>query len=238
MVRRRPLLDEVLRRFPDLLDAEKAIRSGRVTVAGSVRTNPASQVSPSDPIRVAPERTSRGRAKLQAALDAFDVQVAGRVALDLGASTGGFSSVLLDAGATRVYAVDVGFGQLLGSLRMDSRVVNLERTNLAELSTDLVPEGVGVVTADLSYVALAQALPQVPAELLPPDAGLIVLVKAMFELHLSTPPTEPEELASAVQQAEEGARAAGWEVCDVIESPVTGAHGAVEFLLFARRARQ
>src|SRR5207248_8695281 len=102
----------------------------------------------------------RGETKLRAALAAFDVSVAGRVALDVGAAAGGFTRALLAAGARRVYAVDAGYGQLLGSLRQDPRVVNLEATNLGELSVDLIPDQVELVTLDLSYLALAAAVPQ------------------------------------------------------------------------------
>jgi 23S rRNA (cytidine1920-2'-O)/16S rRNA (cytidine1409-2'-O)-methyltransferase len=102
----------------------------------------------------------RREVKLQAALDTFQLSVSGRVALDMGASTGGFTRVLLTAGAPRCYAVDVGHGQLLGSLRCDSRVVNLESTNLGDLDRRLVPEIIDVITMDLSYLSLASAVPQ------------------------------------------------------------------------------
>src|SRR5579885_3286776 len=119
-------------------------------------------------------RELRGTIKLRAALAAFAVEVAGRVALDVGASTGGFTVALLEAGAARVYAVDAGFGQLLGRLRQDARVVNLERTNLAALE---LPEPIDLVTVDLSYLSIALAAPQLPRA---PE--LIALVKPMFEL--------------------------------------------------------
>jgi 23S rRNA (cytidine1920-2'-O)/16S rRNA (cytidine1409-2'-O)-methyltransferase len=104
-----------------------------------------------------------GEAKLRAALAAFAPAVQGRIALDVGAAAGGFTRVLLEAGARRVYAVDAGFGQLLGSLRQDPRVVNLERTNLGVLDAALVPDPIELVTIDVSYISLASAVPSSPA---------------------------------------------------------------------------
>jgi 23S rRNA (cytidine1920-2'-O)/16S rRNA (cytidine1409-2'-O)-methyltransferase len=178
----------------------------------------------------------RGEAKLRAALDVFDVEVAGRIALDLGAAAGGFTRVLLDAGAARVYAVDAGYGQLRGSLRQDPRVVVLERVNLGELDPRHVPEHVEVVTIDLSYLAVAAAAPQLERVRITPGADLVALVKPMFELGLGSPPTAAAELARALELASAGLEASGWRVLGSIESTVAGARGARELLLHARRA--
>src|SRR5262249_56471618 len=137
-------------------------------------------------IVVVPPRVLRGEVKLQAALDNFQVPVAGRVALDVGASTG--TRVLLRAGATRGYAVDAGHGQLLGSLRCDSRVVNLESTNLGDLNQRLVPELIDVITMDLPYLSVASAVPQLDRIAIAGDADLVALVKPMFELALPALP--------------------------------------------------
>jgi 23S rRNA (cytidine1920-2'-O)/16S rRNA (cytidine1409-2'-O)-methyltransferase len=133
--RLRALIDVVTAARPEV-DAEDAIKAGRVVVEGRTLTNPASLVRRDAAITIRRESDDalRGEAKLAAALRTFAVSVEGRVALDLGAAAGGFTRVLLRAGASRVYAVDVGFGQLLGSLRQHPAVVNLERTNLADLS--------------------------------------------------------------------------------------------------------
>jgi 23S rRNA (cytidine1920-2'-O)/16S rRNA (cytidine1409-2'-O)-methyltransferase len=174
----------------------------------------------------------QGREKLSFALDRFAVGVRGRVAFDCGASTGGFTQALLDAGAARVFAVDAGFGQLLGSLRQDERVVNMERTNLAEARTD-VP--VDVVTLDLSYLSLTDALPQLAIDLAT-DADLLGLVKPMFELHLGQLPDDQEAgLTEAIALASTGASAAGWEVLASDRSAVLGRTGAVEGWIHARR---
>jgi 23S rRNA (cytidine1920-2'-O)/16S rRNA (cytidine1409-2'-O)-methyltransferase len=131
--------------------------------------------------------------------------------------------------------VDVGYGQLLGSLRRDPRVVVLERTNLVRLDTTLVPDPLGVVTLDLSYLALARAVPQLETVVIEPRADLIALVKPMFELGLSDPPVEPELHLLAVERATHGLEAESWEVVGSMESPLAGAGGAVEFFLHARR---
>lgn len=175
----------------------------------------------------------RGEAKLEAALAAFAVAVRGRVALDAGASAGGFTRTLLRHGACRVYAVDAGHGQLLGSLRQDMRVVNLEATNIGSLTRELVPETVELVTLDLSYLALGDAVPQL--DRIDVAGDLIALVKPQFELHLARPPTERLLLRRALESATFGIGEAGWHVASAIQSPVRGAHGAVEFFVFATR---
>jgi 23S rRNA (cytidine1920-2'-O)/16S rRNA (cytidine1409-2'-O)-methyltransferase len=177
-----------------------------------------------------------GEAKLRAALAAFTPVIEGRVALDVGAAAGGFTRVLLEAGARRVYAVDVGFGQLLGSLRQDPRVVNLERTNLGELDTERVPGPIDVVTIDVSYVSLASALPQLSRLSFAAEAELVALVKPMFELALAEAPVDDASLAEALCRASAGIEAAGWQVVASIPSPVLGHHGAKELLVHARRS--
>jgi 23S rRNA (cytidine1920-2'-O)/16S rRNA (cytidine1409-2'-O)-methyltransferase len=187
-------------------------------------------------VRLARPPGLRGAGKLEAALDHFALSPRGRVALDLGACTGGFTTVLLERGAAVVYAVDAGHGQLLGSLRQDPRVRNLERTNLGDLDTELVPEPVEVVTMDLSYLAAAEAVGQVEAVTVAAGADLVILVKPMYELGLAALPTRPDQLAEAVERASAGVGRWGWEPSGVIESPVRGGRGAVEFLLHARRS--
>ena len=129
--------------------------------------------------------------------------------LDLGAAAGGFTRVLLDAGAARVYAVDAGFGQLLGSLRQDPRVLNLEATNVSKLDTRLVPDLIEVVTIDVSYLALAAAVTQLDRIEVADDADLIGLVKPMFELRLPTAPTDPRTVDEATERAAVGIAHAG-----------------------------
>ncbi len=182
-----------------------------------------------------PRGPLRGEAKLQAALEHFGADIAGRIALDVGAAAGGFTTVLLRAGAARVYAVDAGHGQLLGSLRQDPRVVNLEATNVSLVDTLLVPDEIDVVTIDVSYLSLSRAAAQLDRVRFARDADLIGLVKPMFELRRATAPADDASLDEAVQRAVAGVSAAGWTVAGTIPSPVTGARGAPEWLLHARR---
>ena len=191
------------------------------------------QKPPEVPLTHAP---LRGEAKLHAALAGFDVRVAGRVCLDVGAAAGGFSRVLLEAGATRVYAVDAGFGQLLGSLRQDPRVVNLEATNVSALDARLIPDTIQLVTIDVSYLSLAAAVAQLDRIDIAGDAELIGLVKPMFELRLATAPSDLVTVDAATERAAAGIAAAGWRVIGAMASPVLGGRGAVEALIHARRS--
>lgn len=223
----------MIERYPELGDPEAEIRAGHVWVDGFPVRNPESRVSTRASIVWQPPQALRGEAKLRAALAAFAPAIEDRVALDVGAAAGGFTRVLLEAGARRVYAVDAGHGQLIGSLRQDPRVVNLERTNLGELDPVRIPERIDVVTIDVSYVSLARALPQLERVSFAHDAELVALVKPMYELGLATLPPE-EQLPDALARATAGAERAGWTVLGTVRSPVVGARGAIEFLLHAR----
>jgi 23S rRNA (cytidine1920-2'-O)/16S rRNA (cytidine1409-2'-O)-methyltransferase len=232
---RETLLAHLARSHPELDDPAALVREGRVLVDGFPVRNERSLVRREASVVVVEPHSLRGEAKLRAALDAFTVEVAGRVALDVGAAAGGFTRVLLDAGARRVYAVDAGHGQLVGSLRQDDRVVNLEATNLGELDRTLVPEPIELVTIDVSYLSLTAAVPQVERVELARGAELVALVKPMFELALGRPPDDEPTLESALEHARAGISAAGWSVLGSIRSPVLGAGGSTEFLVHARR---
>jgi 23S rRNA (cytidine1920-2'-O)/16S rRNA (cytidine1409-2'-O)-methyltransferase len=231
----RRLRDELVRTHPSITDPDAAIARGAVVVDGRVVTNAASLVRAGAAITLRRDQPLRGEAKLKAALDAFHVAVSGRIALDAGAAAGGFTRVLLNAGARRVYAVDAGHGQLLGSLRQAPSVVNLERVNLAELNREIVPDTIDVVTIDLSYLCLADAVPQLDTVQLAANADAVALVKPQFELGLAAPPDDEALLRAAVEHACDGFARAGWTVEAVIESPVLGGRGAREFLLHASR---
>jgi 23S rRNA (cytidine1920-2'-O)/16S rRNA (cytidine1409-2'-O)-methyltransferase len=229
----RKLTAELARTHPYIDNPEQTIAAGHVLVDGWPVTNPASLVPAGAKITVRRRDPLRGEAKLRAALEAFSVPVEGRVALDLGAAAGGFTRVLLEAGAARVYAVDVGYGQLLGSLRQDTRVVNLERTNIAALDTTLVPEPIDLVTIDLSYLSIASAARQLDDVRIVAGAELIGLVKPAFELGLAAPPVDAPTLEAALSHARRGLEAAGWRVTGAMRSPVLGGRGAIEFLIHA-----
>jgi len=220
---------------PDLADLEATLAEGRVVVDGRIVTNPNALVRSDASVRILPARPLRGEDKLRVALDAFGVTVTGRVALDLGAAAGGFTTVLLERGARRVYAVDAGHGQLRGALRAHSRVVNLERTNLGALAPELVPCSVELVTIDLSYLSVADAVPQLEHLTFVDDADLISLVKPMFELRLAGLRHDDRTLRKALEHAIRGIERGRWNVQGRIASPIRGSRGAREWLVHARR---
>jgi 23S rRNA (cytidine1920-2'-O)/16S rRNA (cytidine1409-2'-O)-methyltransferase len=233
--RLRKLVDVLVQTHPTLEDPVEAIRTGIVIVDGIVNTNPDSLVRKAARVRLAQPARLRGEIKLEAALAAFHVRLAGRVALDVGAAAGGFTRALLAAGAAHVFAVDAGHGQLLGSLRQDRRVTNLERTNLGELDRVLVPRPVDVVTLDLSYLSLRLAVPQLERIDVARDADAIALVKPQFELGVEMPPVSAASRQQAVAMARRAFVSGGWTVAAEIESPVHGNRGAIEHFLHARR---
>ncbi len=193
-------------------------------------------VEPGETISVdAPEPyVSRGGHKLVAALDAFGIDPAGLTALDVGASTGGFTDVLLQRSARRVYALDVGRGQLAEPLRRDPRVVSMERTNARTLTDATLPEPIDLATIDVSFISLAKVLGPV-ASTLRPGAGIVALVKPQFEAGrggtdhgvVRDPTVHRDVLERVVAQA----RSAGLGTRDVIASPILGPQGNREFLI-------
>jgi 23S rRNA (cytidine1920-2'-O)/16S rRNA (cytidine1409-2'-O)-methyltransferase len=183
---------------------------------------------------------SRGGLKLQHALDAFAVSPKGLVCLDIGASTGGFTDVLLHAGAVRVHAVDVGHGQLAWKLRADSRVVVHEKTNARYLEPGLIGEQVGALVCDASFIGLRTLLPA-PLALCAPGAWAVALIKPQFE-------AGPDQVGSKGVVRDPEVHAAvctavadwwgalpGWQVLGLAESPITGPEGNKEFLIASRR---
>jgi 23S rRNA (cytidine1920-2'-O)/16S rRNA (cytidine1409-2'-O)-methyltransferase len=214
---------------------QKVIASGRVLVNGRVISNPAARVRVDSALRILPEQRLRGDLKLTAALDQFAVPITTRVALDVGASAGGFTTALLALGARRVYAVDVGVGQLVGRLRVDPRVVNLEGHNLARLSPVVVPETIEVITMDLSYLALADSVPQLEAIDISRDADLVALVKPTFELKHGALASSAKKVAEAVKRAAAAIDSNGWDVQRRYPAPRTGRKRAPEVFIHAHR---
>lgn len=223
-------------------EARELVRAGLVTVGGASASNPATLVAGDEPVGLAtPERpyASRAGGKLDAALARFGIDVAGLDCLDAGASTGGFTDRLLRAGARRVAAVDVGYGQLAWRLRTDPRVTVLERTNVRDLTAELVGFRPKLVTVDLSFMSVRTALPAL-LEISAPDARLVVLVKPQFEVGrrvvgkggVVRDPGEWRrvlaEVAGVAERLEAPAAAA-------MASPLPGPAGNVEFLLALRR---
>ena len=183
---------------------------------------------------------SRGGLKLAHGLDHFGIDPKGAVAVDVGASTGGFTDVLLQRGVARVYAVDVGHGQLDWRLRKDPRVVVLERTNARYLDRDLIPEPVDLVVGDASFISLEVVLPAALG-LTGPSAWLLALIKPQFEVGkgrvgkggVVRDPALHAEVCAGIERWL--AEAQGWRVLGVTESPITGPKGNREFLIAARR---
>jgi 23S rRNA (cytidine1920-2'-O)/16S rRNA (cytidine1409-2'-O)-methyltransferase len=231
----RTLRQELERLRPDLDDLDGAIAEGHVLVNGVPSTNPKTQVAANTSIVVREPKVFRGLTKLRGALEAFDVDARGRVALDAGASAGGFVQAWLEAGARMVYAVEVGYGQLLGSLRQDERVVNLERTNIGELDGAKVPDAIELISLDLGFLALATGVPQLNRLDIATGADLVALVKPTAELGLPSPPADEASIREAVKRAGEAVSEAGWELRGAVESPIRGSRGAVEWLLHGRR---
>ncbi len=215
--------------------AQALILSGKVTVDAQSATRPAQAVGADANVAVrdtGPAYVSRGALKLQAALDMWDIDPSGKIAVDIGASTGGFTDLLLQRGAQRVYAVDVGYGQLHYKLRNDPRVVVMERTNaryLAELA-----EQPDLAVVDVSFISLRLVLPPVFA-LLKHDAPVIALVKPQFEAGRAQVGKGGVVRSNAVRlevlrQLQEWSASQPWQLEDTLQSPITGPAGNVEFL--------
>lgn len=231
MARARSLLDRVAALGVD--DPGECITSGNVEVDGIIVTNPRSSVQSQASVRLRRDAELRGTVKLNFALDAFQIDPAGKIALDVGASTGGFTRTLLQRGAVKVYACDVGHGQLLGSLRQDDRVVNLEGTNVSDLTRDLVPEVLGLISVDVSYLSLRAVSRYVTALRLAPGCVFVGLVKPMFELKLPTAPFTEAAVRAGIDSATLALEENGWEPKEGVISPIPGGGGAREGFVFA-----
>ena len=221
--------------------ATELVAAGRVSVSGRPAAKAATQVATADPVVVAdadagPDYVSRGGHKLAGALDAFtDVVVEGRRCLDAGASTGGFTDVLLRRGAAHVVAVDVGYGQLAWSIRQDDRVTVLDRTNVRELRPEQVAPAPELVVADLSFISLRLVLPALKA-CAAPGADLLLMVKPQFEvgrerLGSGGVVREPANRAEAVVAVGAAAAELGLTPVGVVASPLPGPSGNVEYFV-------
>ena len=221
--------------------ARTAIEAGRVKADGRVVAKPSEQIAEEAEIEAEPAHrwVGRGALKLDHALTVWPVAVEGRVVLDVGASTGGFTEVCLDRGAAKVFAVDVGFGQMHDRVAADPRVVNLERTDARDLTRDLIPEAPSVIVCDASFISLSKVLPAA-LDLAAPGADLVTLVKPQFEADgpgagKKGVGKDPAAHAAAVERVRDWLEALGWAVQATTESPITGGDGNVEFLLWANQ---
>jgi 23S rRNA (cytidine1920-2'-O)/16S rRNA (cytidine1409-2'-O)-methyltransferase len=220
-------------------EAQALIHAGAVELEGSRQLKPGQLVATDASVTVVEKRrwASRGGAKLEHALDAFGIDPGGLACLDAGASTGGFTDVLLSRGARIVYAVDVGRAQLIDRLRRDPRVVSMERTNLRALRE--LPEPIQLATLDLSFIGLGLVLPAV-RNLLADDGRVVALVKPQFEAGRDDVPRggvvrDPATWERVLRDLARDAKAVGLHAHRAIRSPITGTDGNVEFLVDLRR---
>lgn len=226
--------------------AKAAVMSGVVYVNGQKELKPGTPVAPESTLEVRGptlKYVSRGGSKLEKALDFFGISPESKICLDCGASTGGFTDCLLQRGAVRVYAVDVGYGQLDWRIRSDARVVTLERTNVRYLTQEQIPEAIGLCVIDVSFISLKLVLPAIRS-LLSPEADLACLIKPQFEAGrdkvgkkgvVRDAATHAEVLVNFVENAEN----AGFRVKNLTFSPIKGPEGNIEFLghlILAERA--
>lgn len=216
------------------------ILAGQVLVNGQKVEKAGSLVPADADIRILGEQmpyVSRGGLKLEKALREFTVEVNGRIAVDVGASTGGFTDCLLQHGAKKVYAVDVGYGQMAWKIRQDPRVVVIERTNIRAIDPVLIPEKADIVVIDTSFISLEKVIPSV-LRFLNPGAGIIALIKPQFEVGKKQVGKGGIVRDEVVREASKDRIVAfvaeqGFEVKGIIQSPITGQDGNVEYLMHA-----
>lgn len=240
--------DELLVRqhlVPSRSAGQHLIRNGRV-LAGGVPVRKPGQFLPENTVLSIVEDTeiyvSRGAEKLLAAIHAFSPAIEGKVALDLGASTGGFTEVLLKYGASRVYAVDVGTAQLHPKLKADSRVISLENTNARDLDANAIPEKIQILTGDLSFISLTKVLPAC-APLLADDFLAMLLVKPQFEAERKdigsggVVRSEEVRLKCVSKIVDFAEQELAWQHLGTVPSPILGQNGNQEYMLaFSRRS--
>jgi 23S rRNA (cytidine1920-2'-O)/16S rRNA (cytidine1409-2'-O)-methyltransferase len=219
--------------------AQRLVMAGLVFAGDRRIDKPGTGVAADAPLEVRGQPhpyVSRGGLKLARGLDAFAIPVAGRIGLDVGASTGGFTDVLLQRGAARVYAVDVGHGQLAWKLRQDPLVVVLERTNIRDVGRAQVPEPIDLIVSDVSFIGLRTALPAALA-LAAPGAHLVALIKPQFEVGkgrvgkggIVRDAALHDEVCATI--GDWLAAQPGWRVLGIVDSPIAGADGNREFLI-------
>lgn len=225
---------------PSRQKAQELIKSGKVTVNGKIVAKPSQDLSEDSDIKCesGSEFVGRGGYKLKAALDTFQIDVSRLTVADIGASTGGFCDCLLQRGAKKIYAVDVGHDQLAPSIKFNSRVISLEGVNAKELNFQLFGEKVDFLTADLSFISLTILFDKF-REVLKDDAGAVILIKPQFEAGKSNIGKngivkDPKVHLSVLKNVVSSAQKSGFKVCGLMKSPITGGDGNSEFLLYLR----
>ena len=228
---------------PSREKAREMIKKGEVSADGQPVSKPAQLIAPHAHISVQSDLlryVSRGGLKLAAAFNAFpDLSAATRICLDLGASTGGFCDVLLEQGAATIYAVDVGHSQLAAKIADDPRVMNLEQLNVRDITADIIPHPIQLITADLSFISLKKALPAALA-LAEQGADFIGLIKPQFEAgraHLAKGGIvkDPSIRQAVIADISDWLTGLGWSVRATTPSPIEGPDGNIETLIWARK---
>jgi 23S rRNA (cytidine1920-2'-O)/16S rRNA (cytidine1409-2'-O)-methyltransferase len=222
--------------------AQALILAGKVTVGGEVVRKASTAIDPAAEVALREEDhpyVSRGALKLVKGLDSFAIDPAGMTCLDIGASTGGFTDVLIRRGAARVYAIDVGYGQLAWSIRQDPRVVVLERENVRAMDLAKVPEPCDLAVIDVSFISLTVVLPRIAELMRGAGKPIVALVKPQFEAgreHVGKGGVvrDPDARQGAIDKVRAWALQQGFAAGDAVESPITGPAGNVEYLLLLR----
>ena len=227
--------------FPSREQAQRAVMAGDVKIGTRIALKPSELLEAEAPISIQPTRkyVGRGALKLESALDFFKIDVRGKTALDIGASTGGFTDCMLQRGAKKVYAVDVGHGQLSWKLRNDPRVIVLEKVNARSLSRGHVPELVGLCVIDVSFISLTLVLPNA-FDLITPTGVILALIKPQFELQRADVSRggivrEQELHRKAQDKIVEFVTHSGHVVTGIVPSAIKGADGNQEFFACIRR---
>jgi 23S rRNA (cytidine1920-2'-O)/16S rRNA (cytidine1409-2'-O)-methyltransferase len=221
--------------------ARALIMEGKVSVSGAPVTKAGALIAPEAAVEVSGGEipyVSRGGLKLEAALRYFNVSVGGKITLDAGASTGGFTDCLLQHGAQKVYCIDVGYGQLAWKLRQDPRLVIIERTNIRYLEKEKIPDPIALATIDVSFISLVKVVPKV-LEFLQSKGEVIALIKPQFEVGKGEVDKggvikDAAKRERAVSQVKEAMESLGLRIIGVMQSPVTGQKGNIEYLIYMR----
>ncbi len=221
--------------------ARALIIEGKVLVNGLKIEKPGTLVEENSEIKLCGKSlpyVSRGGLKLEKAIREFPIDVKEKVAMDVGASTGGFTDCLLQHGVKRVYAVDVGYGQLAWKLRTDPRVIPIEKTNIRYMNRDLIPESIDMVTIDVSFISLKLVIPKV-LEFLKPEGEIVALIKPQFELgpqdiEKGGIVKSEEKRIKAVEEIKKFFEKLNLKVFGITESPIKGQKGNIEYLIYAK----
>lgn len=223
--------------------AKALVMAGQVVVDDKRIDKAGEMVSIDSNIRIKGEvmpYVSRGGLKLERALDHFTIDVKGKVAVDVGASTGGFTDCLLQRGIKKVYSIDVGYGQMALKVKDDPRVISIERMNIREIKPDTIPEKVGLIVVDVSFISLTKVLPHL-IPLMKDTSEIIALIKPQFEVGKGEVGKggivkDESKIEKAIEDISNFAKGSNLEVVGVVESPILGAKGNREFLTYLKKS--